>query len=205
MTHHALRITHRVTMPQKSSPFRYIALAASIAVFLLIVLGGMLSASGSGGACLDWPTCFGRWTPPPASATLDYLHRLATVVVGAFVILAAWEAWRSHRRQPWIIRSVSLALAALAAQIALGAWIVLTPKIGAAAWLSALHLGLSLLVQAALLVSTVVAFYPTLWVAGASRQEGESDGQTTQRREGSSVRDRESHRPASPRSRPPRR
>ena len=146
-------------MQSQSSSFRYLALAATIAVFLLIVLGGMLSASGSGGACLDWPTCFGRWTPPPASATLDYLHRLGTVLAGAFVIAAAVEAWRSHRYHPWIIRPVALALAALSAQIALGAWMALTPTVESAAWLSALHLGLSLLVQAALLVSTVVAFY----------------------------------------------
>ncbi len=169
-----------MTMPQKSSPFRYIALAASIAIFLLIVLGGMLSATGSGGACLDWPTCFGRWTPPPASATLDYLHRLATVVVVVTVILAAWVARRSHHRQPWIVRPVNLALATLAAQIALGAWMAMSPNIGEAAWLSALHLGLSLLVQAALLVSTVVAFYPASWATGSSHQKGYGDRQSTQ-------------------------
>ena len=146
-------------MQPQSSSFRYLALAATISVFLLIVVGGMLSASGAGGACLDWPTCFGRWTPPPASAALDYLHRLGTVLAGVFVIAAAGEAWRSHRRQPWIIRPVALALAALAAQIALGAWIAIAHEAGTGAWLSALHLGLSLFVQAALLVATVVAFY----------------------------------------------
>ena len=48
-----------MTMLQKSSRFPTLALVASLAVFALIVLGGVLSATGAGGACLDWPTCFG--------------------------------------------------------------------------------------------------------------------------------------------------
>jgi protoheme IX farnesyltransferase len=101
-------------------------------------------------------------------------------VVVVTVILAAWVARRSHHRQPWIVRPVNLALATLAAQIALGAWMAMSPNIGEAAWLSALHLGLSLLVQAALLVSTVVAFYPASWATGSSHQKGDDDRQSTQ-------------------------
>src|SRR5574341_1442869 len=168
-------------MPSKPSSFRYLALAATISVLLLIVIGGMLSASGSGGACLDWPACFGRWTPPPANATLDYLHRLWTVGVVAFVTVAAWVAWRRQRRQPWIIRSIALALVALAAQIALGAWMALAPVDGIGAWLSSVHMGLSLLVLAALLVSTVVAFYSGSWATIAPLHPADPDRPTTQR------------------------
>ena len=149
----------------ESRRFRYLLLAASIAVFILILLGGIVSATGSAGACPDWPTCFGRWTLPTLSAPagtgirLDYLHRLGTALATPFILLAAWAAWRYHSRQKWISRPVFLALAALLAQIALGAWLALSAGSLGSAWVSALHLGLSLLMQAALLAATVTAFY----------------------------------------------
>jgi protoheme IX farnesyltransferase len=53
------------------------------------------------------------------------------------------------------------ALGLLAAQIALGAWLVLARQSAGAAWYSALHLSLSLLILAGLVVSTVLTFYPS--------------------------------------------
>ncbi len=145
-------------MLQKFSRYPYIVLTALLGVFILIVMGGVLSATGAGGACPDWPTCFGAWTPPPASLEqplADYLHRFGTALATFFILAAVW---RGKRSQPWIIRPLLAALGTLLVQVLLGAWMVLNPQAAGRAWISALHLGLSLIMLAALAVATVVAF-----------------------------------------------
>ena len=76
-------------------PLRYLVLASAILVFLLIVVGGIVSATGSGGACPDWPTCLGSWAPPAElGARLDYAHRILTILSTALILASAWLAWR---------------------------------------------------------------------------------------------------------------
>lgn len=50
--------------------FRRLSLSTLIAVYVLILVGGVVRSTGSGMGCPDWPKCFGRWVPPASHEEL---------------------------------------------------------------------------------------------------------------------------------------
>lgn len=95
---------------------RRLALLTTVAVFLLIMVGAFVRASGSGLGCPDWPHCYGRWIPPtsieqvPLAQRADfnvwktwteYVNRLLGVSIGflciATMIAAFMPDVRRHR------------------------------------------------------------------------------------------------------------
>lgn len=106
---------------------RFIALGVVtiMAVYLLILVGGTVRATGSGMGCPDWPTCFGQLIPPtdesqlpanwreiyadrgydvapfePIKTWIEYINRLVGVSIGLLIIAFTVMSARFRKIDP---------------------------------------------------------------------------------------------------------
>ena len=138
------------------SSFRRVSIITVIAVYVLILIGGIVRSSGSGMGCPDWPKCFGNLIPPtsedqlpanyqeiylnkrlaknerfvatleklgfsekaqeiandksilveeefnPVKTWIEYLNRLAGVIIGLLIILTVWKSFPLKKFDGWI-------------------------------------------------------------------------------------------------------
>ena len=51
--------------------FQKVAIATAMALIVLIFVGAIVRATGSGMGCPDWPTCWGCWVPPTSKNEIN--------------------------------------------------------------------------------------------------------------------------------------
>jgi heme a synthase len=155
---------------RRLSSFQRLALWTTATTYFLILVGGLVRASGAGLGCPDWPRCFGGWIPPASAAELppqfdpalfnptlmwtEYLNRLLGVTVGFLILATTVSAWRYHRREPRILWTTVAALLLTGFQGWLGGRVVAHDL---AAWIVTVHMLVALVIVQLLLYATVRA------------------------------------------------
>jgi cytochrome c oxidase assembly protein subunit 15 len=158
-------------MARRLSSFQTLALWTTGTTYFLILVGGLVRASGAGLGCPDWPRCFGGWIPPASAAALpagfeasqfnatlmwtEYLNRLLGVAVGLLIFATLISAWRHHRQTPRIFWPTLAAFLLVGFQGWLGGVVVQQEL---AAWIVTVHMVVALVIVSLLLYSTVYAF-----------------------------------------------
>jgi cytochrome c oxidase assembly protein subunit 15 len=161
------------------SSFQRLALWTTATTYFLILVGGLVRASGAGLGCPDWPRCFGSWVPPLSAADLppqfdhsqfnptlmwtEYLNRVLGVTVGLLIFATLVSAVRHHRRTPRILWPTLAAFLLVGFQGWLGGVVVQEEL---APWLVTVHLIVALVIVSLLLYATVYAFF----VGGAAQR-----------------------------------
>ncbi|HWC13117.1 MAG TPA: COX15/CtaA family protein [Actinomycetota bacterium] len=109
------------------SSVRRLALASTIATFVLVAVGGLVRATKSGLGCgTDWPDCAGDVIPLFGSraVVIEFSHRLMASVVVILLGVLAVTAWRHRHESTRVMRTAIIAFALVLSEALIGALVV---------------------------------------------------------------------------------
>lgn len=134
-----------------------LSLAATIGMFIVLVMGATVTNTGSEHGCgRSWPLCHGQLIPQFAVSTfIEFSHRAMVGVESILILALAAGAFLVYRRRREIRILAPLMVLFLFLQAGLGAWAVMSPQL---APVLALHFGVSLIAFASVLLTAVFLF-----------------------------------------------
>lgn len=102
---------------RRYSRLHRLAIATTVATFLLILIGADVTSHEAGDSVPDWPLAFGQlipWAHLQGGAIYEYTHRVIGAIVGVLMIVLVIWLWRQESRR-WVrlIGGVGLALVIL--------------------------------------------------------------------------------------------
>ncbi len=102
------------------SPFARLARVTLGGLFVLLLSGTLVSATGAGQACTGWPLCAGG-LPHSGLGWLAFGHRLLVLAVGALLTGQFVSAWKSQRSQRVLLPAATGAFLFMLGQVFVGA------------------------------------------------------------------------------------
>jgi len=115
----------------ESHHLRTAAVAATVAIYVQLILGAVVRHTGSALAIPDFPLAFGRLIPPPAltdaSVALHFVHRLGAVLVSGSLAWLLVRVWRHVQDRRFRLPLIALGCLVIA-QILLGGTVVATSR-----------------------------------------------------------------------------
>jgi len=141
----------------------------TLVVYAQILLGATMRHTGAGLAIPDFPLSYGHVIPPfwNRPIAVHFAHRLGALLVTAFAI-ANWRLiWQQFRERPDLVRPAWLLLTAVAAQVTLGAFVVLSGKDPV---INTLHVATGAVVLGTSLFITLRAYRVRFEIQGTPRE-----------------------------------
>jgi protoheme IX farnesyltransferase len=119
--------------PPPLRSYRRLASVTAVAVFVLLITGGVVSGNGAALACnMSFPLCNGQLLPNGGSLVLvNWIHRATVSLVSLVVLAAIWRTFRITGQQSQDAISLRSRRNLRIAALALGAGFVLQAAIGA--------------------------------------------------------------------------
>ncbi|MDQ3812247.1 MAG: COX15/CtaA family protein [Chloroflexota bacterium] len=136
---------------------RGLALASTLGMWLVLVMGAAVTNTGSSQGCgRSWPLCNGQFVPEfTLAAAIEYSHRAVTGIVGILIVALAAAVLARWRQRTEAQVLVPLMLGSLLLQAGLGAAAVIAPQ---SPPIMASHFGISLICFGTTLLVAVFIF-----------------------------------------------
>ncbi len=136
---------------------RWLAAAATIGMFVVLIMGATVTNTGSQSGCgKSWPLCNGKFVPSMAVSTMiEFSHRFVTSIETVLILSFAAVALYGWRQRKEVKILVPVMVFMLFLQAGLGAWAVMRPQSPEAL---ASHFGVSLTAFASVLLTAAFIF-----------------------------------------------
>jgi len=157
------------------SSFRKLAVISTAATFVLVTVGGLVRATGSGLGCsTSWPDCSGRIIPDFRNhhVVIEFTHRAIAGIVMILIGALALQAWKNRDKIPQLVAPAVGAFLLVLFQAGLGAVVV---KLELEAESVVLHLA------AALSLLALLVYILGLSAVSDGRDPGATDATTSKR------------------------
>ena len=140
---------------------RIFAIITSIGAYIMVLLGVLVTTTGSGHGCGNtWPFCHGQIVPGviTVAGLIEYSHRIMSSIDGFLVLVLSVWSWLLYRKDFRVKLFAVLSLLFVVLQGALGALTVMFEGTLALNWILSIHFGLALIAFASVILLTIRLF-----------------------------------------------